>query len=114
MAAALRHSSAALASALRSSSTSSTSTSSTSSSFLLRFFSTSPDSGGGEGSVHFDDGSGEKLAEVLDHALVRYKENEVEFIERERERGEVGLNLAAATTEKKKSPLLRLIHLAPG
>ena len=75
--AALRHSAAtALASRLRSlaspaalSETASTSTS-LSSSFFVRFFSTSSERGG-EGSVHFDDGSGEKLAEVLDHALVR-------------------------------------------
>ena len=78
--AALRHSAAtALACRLRSSATStatsssaaaaaSSSSSSSSSSFVR--FSTSSERAG-EGSVHFDDGSGEKLAEVLDHALVR-------------------------------------------
>lgn len=68
--------SAALACACRHRLASSTSTSSCS--FLLRFFSTSSDRGGDEGSVHFDDGSGEKLAEVLDHALVSESEGELD------------------------------------
>jgi hypothetical protein len=84
MTAAPRRSAAtALACALRSSSSapSTSSTVTSSSSLLLRRFSTSSDKG--EGSVHFDDGSGEKLAEVLDHALVREREREreLEFVE---------------------------------
>jgi len=89
MTAAPRRSAAtALACALRSSSSSAPSTSSTvtsSSSLLLRRFSTSSDKG--EGSVHFDDGSGEKLAEVLDHALVRERERERIRIRRGRGKG---------------------------
>ena len=80
---ALRHSALLFACRRASSVTSSTSTS-------FSFFSTSSSSSSdkGEGSVHFDDGSGEKLAEVLDHALVSELEKEEEEEDEEREREE--------------------------